>query len=291
MKKVIFLSMDSLVGFVCYDRLAFEALKKIGWHAEEISWRNSNVNWNDYDAVIVRSSWDYQSDPIKFSEVLEKINNSNAHLENDLSVMKWNMNKKYLKDLEEKGIRIVETFWEKSFRSEKFEEYFNLLNSKEIVIKPNISASAENTFKLMKDNFIDELKNLKNIFSNREFMVQKFMKNIVDEGEYSLFYFGGEFSHSVLKVPKKNDFRVQEEHGGKITLIKPDNEIKKQSEKILGKLKQVPLYARIDLVRTGDNDFALIELELIEPSLYFNFDNDSPQRFASVFNEWMKKFL
>jgi hypothetical protein len=73
--KVALLSTDNLEKFFTYDKLLFEPLKNIGWIAEEISWRNENVNWNDYDSVIVRSTWDYQNDSEKFINVLEKINN------------------------------------------------------------------------------------------------------------------------------------------------------------------------------------------------------------------------
>jgi glutathione synthase/RimK-type ligase-like ATP-grasp enzyme len=205
--------------------------------------------------------------------------------------MKWNMNKSYLKDLQEMGIRIVDTIWEKKLLPEKVKDYFYLLNSDDIIIKPNISASAENTFRINRNNYKEQLQILKSVFTNREFMVQKFMKNIIEEGEYSLFYFGGEYSHSILKVPKESDFRVQEEHGGKIISVNPQPDLKKTAEEILSKIKINLLYARIDLVRTKSNDFALIELELIEPSLYFNYDNESPKRFARIFNDWMKKFI
>ncbi|OGU77886.1 MAG: hypothetical protein A2V93_02720 [Ignavibacteria bacterium RBG_16_34_14] len=286
MKKVAFLSMDNLDGFVCYDHLTFEPLRNLGWQAEEISWRNPHIEWDRYDAVIVRSTWDYQSKPGKFSAVLEKIN-SVTHLENKLSIIKWNMNKNYLKDLQDKGIKIVNTVWEKAFIPQKFEYYFDFLDSDEIIIKPNISANAENTFRIKKDDSKNQLHIMEPVFSKREFMVQKFMKNIIDEGEYSLFYFGEEYSHSILKVPKEKDFRVQEEHGGKIFSINPDREMKRTAEEILNKVKPAPLYARIDLVKTQDNEFVLIELELIEPSLYFNLDDKSPHRFAGIFNEWM----
>ncbi len=87
MKKVVFLSMDNLAGFECYDRLLFEPLEKLGWQVETISWRKPDVNWDEYNAVIVRSTWDYQSDPQKFLILLEKINNSSTHLENNLSLI------------------------------------------------------------------------------------------------------------------------------------------------------------------------------------------------------------
>lgn len=282
--KVAFLSTDNLENFFTYDKLLFEPMKKIGWIAEEISWRNENVNWNDYYAVIVRSTWDYQNDSEKFINVLEKINGV-SHLENDLDLMKWNMNKNYLFDLEQKGAKIVNTIWEKNFNTNLANEYFEKLNTDEIIIKPNISANADNTFRLTRDKLNINLGQLEKIFSTREFMVQPFLKNIIDEGEYSLFFFNGKFSHSVLKKPKDNDFRVQEEHGGNIQPFKVSSELILIAENIIKKLSTIPLYGRVDLVRTKENEFALIELELIEPSLYLNKDNQSPLRFVKAFEE------
>jgi len=263
-------------------------MKKIGWMAEEISWKNEEVNWNDYNSVIVRSTWDYQNDSEKFLNVLEKINNSSAYLENNLDLMRWNMNKNYLYDLENKGIRIVETIWEKSFNPNTAFQYFDKLKSDEIIIKPNISANADNTFRLTREKLIEKLHDLEKIFADREFMVQPFMQNIVDEGEYSLFFFNGEFSHCVLKRPKEKDFRVQEEHGGKFKSVVPSEQQKTIGKNIIDKLAVLPLYGRTDLVRTVDNDFALMELELIEPSLYFNMDSESPTRFTKAFAERFK---
>jgi glutathione synthase/RimK-type ligase-like ATP-grasp enzyme len=288
-KKVALLSMNSLKNFYTYDKLLIEPMKKLGWDAEEISWRKEGVDWNYYAAVIVRSTWDYQNDFKKFLRVLEIINNSSAHLENDLELMKWNMNKKYLFDLEEKGVRIVDTIWEKNINSSIAYNYFDKLNSEEIIIKPNISANADNTFRLTKEKLLAHMPDLEQIFSQREFMVQPFMQNIVDEGEYSLFYFNGVFSHSVLKKPKENDFRVQEEHGGIFQSIEPSEQQKSIAVSIIKKLSTIPLYARADLVRTIHNEFVLMELELIEPSLYLNTDSQSPERFAKAFNEKMSK--
>jgi hypothetical protein len=286
--KVALLSMDSLKNFFTYDKLLFEPLSKLGWDTEEISWRNKNVNWNDYAAVIVRSTWDYQNDSEKFLIVLENINNSSAHLENDLGLIKWNMNKNYLFDLETKGVKIVDTIWEKRFNSNLAYEYFDKLNTNEIIIKPNISANADNTFRLSKQKLVENMQKLEQIFSQREFMAQPFMQNIVDEGEFSLFFFNGEFSHCVLKKPKEKDFRVQEEHGGIFQNIEPLQQQKLIAASIIKKLSTIPLYARADLVRTVDNEFVLMELELIEPSLYLNTDSQSPERFAKVFNERMR---
>lgn len=287
-KKVALLSMDSLEKFHTYDKLLIEPMKSLGWIAEEVSWRNEKINWADYNSVIVRSTWDYQNDSEKFIGVLEKIN-SLSYLENDLNLMKWNMNKNYLFHLKQKGVTIVDTIWEKSFNTVLAKGYFDKLNTNEIIIKPNISANADNTFRLTKDKLFGHLSQLEKIFSSREFMVQPFLKNIIEEGEYSLFFFDGKFSHSVLKKPKANDFRVQEEHGGNIQPQKVSTEMISMAENIINKLVTIPLYGRVDLVRTSENEFALMELELIEPSLYLNKDEQSPLRFAKAFNERSRK--
>lgn len=283
-KKAALLSMDSLENFFTYDKLLIEPMKQHGWLAEEVSWRNENVNWNDYDAVIVRSTWDYQHDPDRFFNVLKKINYS-THLENDLELMKWNMNKRYLFDLEKKGVKIVETLWENNFDPQNALGYFEQLQTDEIIIKPNISASADNTFRLNRDSLILLSHQLEDIFKEREFMVQPFIKNIISEGEYSLFFFNGKLSHSVRKIPKEHDFRVQEEHGGDIQPIIAPEKVIEAAENVIQKLSTIPLYLRVDLVRTYNDQFALMELELIEPSLYLNKDAKAPLRFVKAFLE------
>jgi glutathione synthase/RimK-type ligase-like ATP-grasp enzyme len=283
-KRAALLSTDNLENFFTYDKLLIEPMKNIGWIAEEVSWRNKNINWSDYDAVIVRSTWDYQNDSEKFVGVLEKINDV-SHLENDIDLMKWNMNKNYLFDLGQKDVKIVNTIWEKSFNPDLSDEYFEKLNTDEIIIKPNISANADNTFRLTKEKLKDNLKVLEKTFNDREFMVQPFLNSIIEEGEYSLFFFNGKFSHSVLKKPKENDFRVQEEHGGDIQPFKVSSELIMIAEDIINKLSTIPLYGRVDLVRNNQNKFVLIEVELIEPSLYLNKDDQSPFRFVKAFEE------
>jgi len=278
--------MDSLEGFSCYDHLLYEPLNKLGWKAQQVSWKSKDIDWNDYDSVIVRSTWDYQDEPEKFLKVLEQINDSKAVLLNDIEVMKWNMNKNYLFDLAKKGVSIPPTLLLDEYDYNKISKSFNEFQCDEIVIKPLISASAFNTFRIRKNNLNDYNDNLQSTFRNRSFLIQPFLTSIIDEGEYSLFYFGGKYSHTILKTPKTEDFRVQEEHGGILKLVEPEKQMKSVAE---NSLKFIPklLYARIDLARTEKDNFVLMELELIEPSLYFNMAPESAAFFAQVFHERM----
>jgi len=134
-----------------------------------------------------------------------------------------------------------------------------------------------------------ELKKLSIEFDNRECFIQPFMQNIIDEGEFSLMYFNGKLSHTILKTVGAGDFRVQEEHGGGVVSIKkPEKDLVKTADKTIEALHKLPFYARVDLVRTPKNNFALMELELIEPSLYFRFNKESPNLFANCIDEFWK---
>lgn len=285
MRKCAILSMDSLADFEVYDYLIDEPLNALGWQTDVVSWRDSQVNWSDYQVVIIRSPWDYQDDMENFLNVLTKIEQSTARLENSLAVVKWNINKDYLKCLENDGVTIVPTLWPEAFSASNMAGYFSHFATEQIVLKPRVSANADNTFWLSKDNYQEKISELQSAFADRELMVQPFMADICQEGEYSLFYFNGELSHTILKTPAKGDFRVQEEHGGGLLAVTPEPALHAAANntmQAISKLHGELLFARIDFVRHQDT-FALMEAELIEPSLYFNMDAESPQRFVDAF--------
>ena len=119
-------------------------------------------------------------------------------------------------------------------------------------------------------------------------MAQPFVRSVTEEGEYSLFFFGGAYSHTILKTPKTDDFRVQEEHGGIIRAVEPEPALRALAHDVTDALAPQPLQARVDLVRIEHGRFALMELELVEPSLYFRMDAAAPARFAHTFNAWME---
>jgi glutathione synthase/RimK-type ligase-like ATP-grasp enzyme len=282
MKRCAFLSMDSLEDFFAYDQMLFEPLKAVGWSAEEVSWRKTDVDWNVFDVVVIRTTWDYQDDVEAFMACLQRIEASSAQLQNGLKAVEWNISKRYLSDLQNQGINIVPTLWFNAFVVAELQIGFSHFDTSEIVLKPLVSANADHTYRLTPENLKEQADELKDVFAHREFMMQPFLPEIVNEGEYSLFYFAGHYSHSILKQPGAGDFRVQEEHGGHLKSIQPSEEMLTIARHCLAALPADVLYARIDLVR-HKNEFAVMEIELIEPSLYFNMDPESPQRFVDAF--------
>jgi len=274
--------MDSLDGYVSDDELAIGPLADLGWEVQSVSWRDKTIDWNVFDIVVIRTTWDYQSDPNSFLSVLETIESSKARLENSLDVVKWNLDKRYLRELAGRDVNVVPTIWDGFYDKESFNVWLDELNTSELVVKPTVSATAEHTYRIREFD-----PNLADIFHARAFMVQPFMETIVTEGEYSLFYMGGEYSHTILKAPKRADFRVQEEHGGIISAIEPTARLREAGRNSFETVQPSPLYARVDLVRDADDDFALMELELIEPALYLRMNKHAPGRFAAAIDRHM----
>ncbi len=295
MKHCAILTMDNLSDFECYDDLLDEPLAQLGWQTQLVSWRSKKVNWQKFDSVIIRSPWDYQEDANSFISVLEDIEQSNAVLQNSLATVRWNIDKIYLQSLANNKVSIVPTLWQSNFVAEDLNNFFEHFNCQQLVIKPRISANADNTFWLKKTSDQEAIAELEAVFANSDFMVQPFITSVITEGEFSLFYFNGQYSHAILKTPKADDFRVQEEHGGRLTTITPEHGLLTQSENTLAAITkltgEMPLYARLDFVRTNqeaqDESFALMEAELIEPSLYFNMDDKAAERFANAFADRM----
>lgn len=283
-KHCAFLTLKDRAGFYISDHLAIAALENLGWDVVEIPWNDDNVRWDQFAVVVIRSTWDYQQHPEQFLSVLAAIENSGASLYNPLKICRWNLDKSYLKDLSDRGITIVPTNWLSGLTRSNLIALFENLQCSQIVVKPTVSANADDTFALYRSE-PDGWQKALNAFENRPVMAQPFIPSVIDRGEYSLFYFAGQFSHAISKKPKPGDFRVQEEHGGTIDAVEVDALLAGTGQRIMDCIPETLLYARVDLVLLPDGQPALMELELIEPSLYFECDPNAPGRFATALQQ------
>jgi len=276
-RAIAFLTMDDLRDFVCYDEIAATALRARGWRVDDVSWRRDGVDWRVYDAVLIRSPWDYQKDPAAFLKRLAEIDASPARLENALSIVEWNIDKRYLRALAWRGVTILPTIWPEPLTAGDLNGAFAAVAAAEIVVKPVIGAGAEKTYRLS-PNAADAIAAE---YGGGAAMIQPFAPEITAEGEYSLFHFGGRYSHAILKTPKAGDFRVQEEWGGILQAVTPDPALRAIADGLGALCPAPPFVQRADFVRWGDR-WALMELEAIEPSLYFNLDHAAAGRFADA---------
>ncbi|MDT0632499.1 hypothetical protein RQM47_15235 [Rubrivirga sp. S365] len=278
MPTCAFLTTDHTSHFAVYDRDAVAPLAARGWTVDEVPWRRP-TDWSLYGVVVVRSRWDYQDAPAEFFEVLADIGRQ-TRLENPLPVMRWNVEKTYLRDLEAAGVPAVPTVWLDGLTGDALADAVRRWG--EVVVEPQVSANADGTFRLAAEPraWAEALSAL----ADRPCMVQPFVRSVVEEGETSAFVFGGDVSHAVLKTPAAGDFRVQEEHGGRIRAVSPGDDLLALTRAALAAVPWLEplLYARVDAGRLADGALAVIELELIEPSLYFPHAPGSAERFAAA---------
>ena len=283
MRHCAFLSIDDLSGYVSDDELAVEAFRRLGWQVEIVPW-TADTNWERFEAVLIRSTWNYHFHADHFIAVLEQIDAETCLL-NPLETVLWNARKSYLLDLRDDGVPIVPTVFGRALTRDDIDALLECFGAAGIVVKPVISGGADRTHLIRRGASAGEIQSAVRDFSADEFMAQPFIDSVVTQGEYSLFYFGGEFSHAVVKTPRRQDFRVQEEHGGTVRPATPDAVLSAAARQALDAAGPTPLYARVDLVEAKSGEWLLMELELIEPSLYLRFSREAADRFANAFVE------
>lgn len=279
-QRCAFITMDSMDGFVCDDDLAIPALEELGWEVEKISWRARDTDWSRFAIVVIRSPWDYPTDAPRFMALLEEIEASGTPLLNPLELVRWNVHKSYLGWLAERKVSVVPTRWLDQPKHADILALFHEYGTDRMVIKPAVGANAEHAHVLRLASLETDWPEIEPIFERRQAMVQPFREAIESEGEFSLMFMDGELSHAILKTPKSGDFRSQEEHGAQITPVEPEPALVQRAAEAIASLSVTPLYARADLIRNPDQDFEVMELELIEPSMYLRMSPGAPERMA-----------
>ena len=281
MRRCAFLTLHDPTGFVMDDDLAIAPLAKRGWTVDTLPWDRAGVDWRSYDLVVLRSTWDYQHHADRFLATLAAIEQSGTPLHNSLAITRWNMQKTYLHDLDVQGVPVVPTVWRDRLGAGELVPLFESLQTDQAVIKPVMSGNAQGAWRLDRRRARLHAAEIEAFYAHRALMLQPFERGILAEGEFSLIYFNGALSHSILKVPKRGDFRVQEEHGADILAVTAEPALRAAGEAAMKAIGQRLLYARADLVRHGD-EFRVMELELVEPAIYLRMDPGAPDRFADA---------
>lgn len=282
MPSVAFLTLEDRRSYVIDDDLAVAELRSRRWRVEEVPWRRRGVEWRAFDVVVVRTTWDYQHHLVEFLRVLGEIEAAGVLLLNPREVVAWNARKTYLRDLGQRGLPVVPTRWGNGLPPGALASLGEALGGEEFVIKPVVGANALDTFRLPRAPGAELEARLAALYDRRDWMAQPFVRSVLDEGEHSLCYFDGAYSHAIRKVPRAGDFRVQEEHGGRIRRAQPDEALRGTAARVLDAMGDPPFQARVDLVKLDDGSWALMELEVIEPSLYFRTDPGAAGRFADA---------
>ncbi|MBT3784472.1 hypothetical protein HOF92_05800 [bacterium] len=263
-----------------------DALSDLGYKPIPVIWNHDP--WKDYDFLLFRNTWDYVGRYQQFQEFLNEIELAEKTVFNPLDLIRSNMNKSYLLDFHNQGLPVVPTqqVSVNEVKNDALKLRLNL-NSELFVIKPSVSADSLSTFRGSLDSIQNTVKSIK-LQKGVQWLLQPFLPSIEDEGEFSLIYFEGERSHCVVKKAKKGDFRVQDTFGGTAEVIEPEPGKWEVADRIIESLPSIPLYARVDLVNYHGEPM-LLELELIEPSLFLTQVPRAASRFAKAIHGRIQK--
>jgi glutathione synthase/RimK-type ligase-like ATP-grasp enzyme len=247
-------------------------------------WSDNQVNWSQYTHILIKSPWDYFDRYEEFKVWCSLIEKTGIPVFNNIKTILWNSDKKYLLEVQAKGHRVIPTQFLPKTQLVQLQAAFDDFGTDYLIFKPSVSGGAKNTLKIKKTESASYISKVNELVQDEDFLLQPFINEIVEEGEYSFIFFGGKFSHAVLKQPKAGDFRVQHFFGGKIISIDPRAELLDTAQRIIDDFAPDCLYARVDGVLI-EGEFYLMELELIEPYLFLFTHPEAKNNYISAIKE------
>jgi O-ureido-D-serine cyclo-ligase len=278
--------------------LLLAACARAGLPAEVRAWDDFTVSWARYDAVVLRSPWDYHLQRDAFLYWCERVARA-SRLLNPVELVRWNTDKHYLADLEAAGLPVVPTrFVDPEGDSDADAEPLAVLegflaaypDAGEIVVKPAVSAGSRDTARYRRDQILAAANHLGLLLAaGRAAMLQPYLDAVDMHGETALLYFDGAFSHAIRKAALLRPDAPGLDHTALPDAIAPrapDADELRIGEAVLAAVRargvETPLYARIDLIHGPDAAPRLLELELTEPSLFFATDPRAADRFVAA---------
>ena len=276
---------DNVTPYIQNILLEQELLKSAfegqGLKVDITYWDNPSYEWHQTKSVLFRTVWDYFERFNEFWEWLEQVK-TKTRLINSYELIKWNIDKHYLKDISSWGIETVPTYFADKGCNMKLHEIAKRNQWKDLVIKPAISASAFKTYKILANEIQVNEKLFNSLVQERNMLVQPYFETITQLGEASLMVFDGKFTHAILKKAQPGDFRVQDDFGGTVHNYIPTKAEINFAEKVFETCKTKPVYGRVDIVWDNDKNFYLSELEIIEPELWIRNYPKCAERIAEA---------
>lgn len=264
------------------DRLVLPAFAARGAEVSVVAWDDPSVAWDGFDVALIRSTWNYTERHDDFLGWLDRMEEEGVPLWNPPALARWNATKRYLRELEEAGVAVVPTRWVEPGEEAPLAALLAEEGWDGAVVKPVVSANARDTWTTSRAAAAEDERRFRALVARGAVMVQPFVEEVRTEGEWSLLFFGGALSHTLVKRPASGDFRVQEPYGGTAASATPDNETVAAARAALAAVPHPWLYARVDGVRIGGR-FHVMELEMLEPSLFLATDPDgAPGRLADA---------
>lgn len=250
------------------DGMLKKALEARGFTVTRTNWDNPGFDWTGTGYILFRTTWDYFDRYSEFNEWLERVK-SMTRMINPYGIIRWNLDKHYLGDLAGRGINIPPTIFIEKGDGRTLTGIIQETGWKEAILKPAISGAARHTYRMSPEQAGEYEPAFRDLIAVESMLLQEFQHRVIHGGEATHMMFDGKYSHSVLKRPKKGDFRVQDDYGGTVEVYNPDPGEIEFAEKAMAACRQVPVYGRVDVIRDNRGEPCVSELELIEPELWF----------------------
>ena len=249
-------------------------LSDMGISHQVVIWSDPAIDWSSFSCLLIKSTWDYFDYYEEFKQWIAAMRKLGIPVLNSLDTVEWNSSKRYLLEVSAKGFPVISGFILEKGMQVSLSTIQAKISSEVKVVKPLVSGGAKNTLKITTTDWQKHQSQVQSLVNEESYLVQPFVKEVEEVGEYSLIFFNGSFSHAVLKSPAKHDFRVQHYFGGTIEQIIPSSKMLKSAQDLVGNFAADTLYARVDGVQCND-EFYLMELELIEPYLFLDISEEA----------------
>jgi len=262
------------------DALMRGALERLGLRVDRADWADPAADWSATSAALFRTTWNYFERFAEFTRWLDSAS-AQTRLINPPELVRWNMDKHYLADLERRGIAVPPTRFVERGERVTLAELHRETGWSETVLKPAVSGGGRHTYRLRPENAGELEETFRSLLKDEAMMLQPFFPGIETEGEVTLVVIAGRYSHAVLKRAKPGEFRVQDDFGGTVHHYAPSAEEIAFAERVMSVCTPLPLYGRVDIIRDGGRS-VVSELELIEPELWFRFHPPAADRLAEA---------
>ena len=292
--RIALASCGSLPEWEVDDRPFAAALQARGAEVQTPAWDDATTDWSSFDAVLPRTTWDYMHRAVEFLAWATRLSSA-SRLFNPLPVVRWNLEKTYLRDLAAAGVPTIPSVWfeDGAPTAARLRQAVAEIGSPRAFLKPIVGASAVGAmrFDATAAGVAGAADHAQAFGRSRGWILQPYLQTVERSGEVSAVFLDGAYSHAVRKVPPPGDFRVQDDYGAKdyrAELSRHDIALAGQALAVAGACtRQVepPLYARADFLRDADERLLLVELELVEPSLFFRHAPAAAERLADALLE------
>ena len=249
------------------DRLLTEALARRGLSAARVDWARPDIDWAQFRLAVFRTTWNYFHRFDEFTAWLARVERETT-LCNGPAIIRWNMDKHYLADLEAQGIPIVPCRFIEQGHAVPLSDLLDETGWAEAILKPCVSGGARHTYRVDRANAAELAPVAERLLAAESLILQPFQRDILERGEDTLMVLNGRYTHAVRKKVRSGDFRVQEYHGGTVHDYEASPDQIALAERAMAVCDPAPAYGRVDMVRDNEGRLAVMELELIEPELW-----------------------